>query len=73
MLAATILTHKPPAHRGSGASLLPPPPPAHAQVPSPPGLLLTVPAGAPASPPLYVLVTGFLSSVVGVSVRARQP
>ena len=48
-------------------------PPTHAQVPSPPGLLLTVPAGAPAFPPLYVLVTGFLSSVAGVSVRASQP
>lgn len=45
-----------------------PHPPTHAQVPSPPGLLLTVPAGAPAFPPLYVLVIGFLPSVVGVSV-----
>lgn len=73
MLAATILTHKPPAHKGSSASVLPPPPAHPHSVPSPQGLLLTVPAGAPAFPPLHFLVTGFLSNVAGVSVRANQP
>ena len=50
-----------------------PHPPTHAPVPSPQGLLFAVPAGAPAFPPLYFLVIGFLSNVAGVSVRANRP